>query len=583
MVQRDPGDVKAEDALKTLEHLKIIRNDFEPMIDNLIQFVYPTRRFIGDKDGQKGQKTGMSVYDNTALFALNTLVDGMIGYLCSKNQKWFRFTVPGNFNYPRSSGMRGWTGRPIEHYPQVRQWLQDCAEVQYSALNRSNFYDQIPEFLRDGAGLGTAHLFAEEDLGSGRIMFVTPHFRECFIAEDQFGRVDTMYRVYKLTYRQMAQKWGVDRLKAIELKFAEDLADNPYQEVEVLHATFPRLDRDASKWDIGNAPIASLWIWIKKKKLIAESGYRWFPSISWRWRKNNDEIYGRGPGWDGFVDILLANEQGRTNLVGGHKMVEPPMSSGKDMRGLVNMGPKSFTYVENENQLKLITQLQTIANLPFAVEMQARTAQSIKDHFGEPFFNVLTQAAMQKVELTATQVVEITGERASILSTRVGRIESEGLSPIHERTFDIEARAGRMPVPPDILREQMGAQMMVEYLGVLSQVQKMLTEIKQIQTFFGLIGQVSELWPPAMDRIDGDKVVDRLADLCNFPEDCMSSAERTEGIRKSRAEAEAKQSQIEAMPAYAKLLRAAGPKPDQGSPAQQMLNPEENPQAGAQQ
>jgi hypothetical protein len=374
----------------------------------------------------------------------------------------------------------------------------------------------------------------------------------------------------------MEQKFGADALAAVDQGFLDNLKTNPYQERELLHAVEPRQDADENSYDIRKAKIASLWVDVAKKKLLMESGYRWMPSVSWRWRKNNDEIYGRSPAWDAIIDILIANEQGRSNLIGGHKMVEPPMSAPKHLRTLVNTGPKSWTYVENEAELKMITPLMTVQNLPFAVQCQERTAQNIRNHFGAPFFDVLTQAAMQKVELTATQVIEITGERAAILSTRVGMLESEALNPIQDRFFEIECRAGRMPMPPDILWALMKPHMEVQYMGVLSQVQQLLTKVKEIQTGLGLIAQVAQYWAPAMDRIDGDKLVDEIVKFTNFPMTCISSNERTTEIRKQRAQMQQKQQEIAAMPAYAKLLRAAGPKPEPGSPAQKLLNPEES-------
>ena len=81
----------------------------------------------------------------------------------------------------------------------------------YSAFNRSNFYDVVTEFISDGATCGTAHLLIEEDMERASINFLVPHFRECFIAENQFKKVDTVYRIYKMTFRQLSAEVRLGR------------------------------------------------------------------------------------------------------------------------------------------------------------------------------------------------------------------------------------------------------------------------------------------------------------------------------------------------------------------------------------
>ena len=216
-------DQKAKDCLKYLLVLAEQRLFWEPMIDNIIAYVNHGRRFITDRDLWDGQQTGQYVYDDTAMLARNKLRDGMVGNLCSRNQPWFALELPGKLNFPRTSKMRSWSGQRVDSYPQVQQWIQDSQDVMYSAFNRSNFYDVNTEFISDGATCGTGYMLAEEDIENARIVFTVPHFREMFIAENQYGQVDTDYRVYKMTLRQLAQKFGWDKMCGIEHEFRKRL------------------------------------------------------------------------------------------------------------------------------------------------------------------------------------------------------------------------------------------------------------------------------------------------------------------------------------------------------------------------
>ena len=238
------------------------------MIDNIIAYVNHGRRFIQDTELWPGQQTGQMVFDDSAMLARNKLVDGMVGYLCSRNQPWFGLELPGKFNFPRSSGMRSWTGQRVDSYPQVQKWLQDSATVLYSAFNRSNFYDMVTEFISDGATCGTATIQIEEDIPQATAVFTVPHYRECYIAENQWGRVDTIYRVYTMTMRQMVQKFGLAKMQAADDNWDNAYKSNMYAEHQIVHAIYPRNDYNPSRIDGKNKPWASVWLYRKGGKVI---------------------------------------------------------------------------------------------------------------------------------------------------------------------------------------------------------------------------------------------------------------------------------------------------------------------------
>jgi hypothetical protein len=584
-------DEKAEDVIKDLAYLATVRTNYEVMVDNIITFLNHSRRRITDKDLQPGQQTGEEVYDSSGISAVNIAVDGTVGNLCSRNQRWFRFGIPGKFNFPRSGGMRQWSGKRIDEYPEVKRWLQDCEDVQYSALDRSNWYDINTEFVRDGMTIGTAHLYADEDVGAGRINFTVPHFRECFIAENQFGRVDCIYRVRKMTLRQLVDKFGWERMREIDASFENDYNGNHHAERNVVHAVYPRKDYNPGADDGKNKPIASIWVLQDKKKLIEEKGYYSLPFTTWRWRKNNDEWYGRSPGWDCFVDIVKANQQGKSNLIAGQKAVEPPMVAYASLRGKINQGPRGMTFIDDNGgpagsiKDRAPFPLMTGIQLPYGVDQQERTQKIIEDAYAKPFFMALTMALQDKVEMTATQVQEVLGERATVLCTRVGMLQSEGLSPMMDRTFEIETRAGRIPQPPQILYEYAGEGIEIQYIGPLAQIQLRMLKGRSIQSSISMAGQIAQISPEAQAlvgaKVDWLKTIDEVFDIYGFPSSCIRSDEEVNQIMQAKLKAQQKQQAMENLDHIAKGLRAGAAKPEQGSPAQEMIHPEQSEQAPA--
>ncbi len=544
------------------------------MIDNIITFVNFYRRKIsggdrGLKDGIRGSKAGAEVYDGTPMRAKNILVDGMASNMCPRNLDWFHYILPGKLNFPRWSGMRSWTGKRMDEYPDVKRYLQAKEEVAYSAFNRSNFYDVITELISDAATAGTAHLICEEDIDSGRIVFTVPHFRECFIAEDRFGRVDTNYRVQNLTLRQLADKFGYDKMVKIDPSFKTDYENNFHTEREIIHSVYPRKDYDKQRIDKKNKPIASLWVLKDKTKLIEESGYSWSSHFTWRWRKNNNEWYGYSPSWDSYVDNMTANQQGRSNLIAGQKMAEPPMVGVPDMRGAVNIGPKGWTWVMDMAMMPkpLITGIQ----LPYSVEAQERTDRAIQENYYVPFFLMLFQAAMNKVELTATQVVEMMGEQASVLGTRTGNFQNEILESTHDAVNNIEEEADRMPEAPQILLDYAGGRIEIDYLSPLAQAQSRLTKLRALRSGGQLIAEAANLSPPILDNFDWDEYAKELADASGFPAKLIRDKDQVDSIREIRAKQQQQQQMMENLPKIAKAAASAGKATEEGSPMQALF------------
>ena len=562
----------------TLKSLEEIRRPWEPMVDDIIDFVYHSRRKIDDTDTTKGNKTGIQVYDGTALSAANLLTDGLTGYTISKSFNWFGYSLPQTIQLDRDFAPN-LSGRRLDSFPEVKKWLQESEEAMYSAFRASNLYDIAPMFVMEAVTIGTTTINIDEDVGKGRVVFSVPHFRECYCAENAFGNIDTNYRVYKLTLKQMVEKFGYKQMVEIDSDFKKDYKTNFNSTREIIHARYPRDDFNPSKMNGSNKPNASVWVMrsggtVKggtagDEKLLLESGTSQPSFVTWRWRKNNDEWYGRSPAWDAFVEIMTANQMGRTNLEAGHKMVDPPMYGPDDLRGAVRRGPGGWTSVSDMNRVP--RPLNEGIQLPFGLEMQDRIDAKLKDHFQVDFFLMLSQAALAKVEMTATQVIEMGGEKAAILGPRIGRMETESLSPIHDAVFAIEQKAGRIPEPPDILQEFGGDKVPVEYLGPLSQAQKKLFKSQGIVQGLDAIAGMAEMYPEVLDIPNPDATARDLLNSRGFPQKDINDEDEVIKIRKERREAAEQAQAFEQAITAAKAMPAAGSAIEPNSAADLMI------------
>ena len=563
---------KLRDAKSALTALKAIRQPFEAEVNNIITYVTHGRRKISDKRQNKGKRTGIETYDSTALESVNIFVDGLTGVTLSRSLRWFAYALPGKMQFSRTSLMRGWNGKKLDEFPDVKVWLTDFEDAMYAAFLKSNLYDIVGQVVRDAVSLGTVSPILEEDVAKERFVIQVPHFRECYLAEDRFGVVDTNYRVYDLSLRNLVKKFGLEKMKEVIPSFDTAYEKNPYQEKEILHAIYPREDVEPGRLDRAGLPIAGDWFLSNEEaptKIIEESGYPEMPSFSWRWRKNSDEGYGRSPVWDAMVEIMTGQQQGRINLVAGQKAAEPPMVGHNDLRNTVNQGPKGWTWVNNMDQMP--KPLNENMQIPYSVEAQARTDEKIRAHLQTDFFIMLSRAALAKVELTATQVFEMSGEKAIIIAGRVGQMESEFMNPLHGRAVSIEGRAGRLPEPPDIVLESGNSDWEIEYLGPFSQIQKRLYKSKGIRAGLEALGQMAAIYPEAPLVIDPIQTARDLWEASGGPVKNFRDLEEVEAIMKQQSEAAALEGQG---PAIAQLLKAVpglGKEIGEGSPLQKLL------------
>jgi hypothetical protein len=75
----------------------------------------------------------------------------------------------------------------------------------------------------------------------------------------------------------------------------------------------------------------------------------------------------------------------------------------------------------------------------------------------------------------------------------------------------------------------------------------------------GSIGPLVEMMPQIMDKIDGDEIVDFVANRFNLPQELIVSDEKVAQAREQRAEQEQAAAQQEQQLAQAEMIQKAGP------------------------
>ena len=534
-----------EDRMKIQSDLETRRIQWEGEWEDVASLVHPRRQFM-TQEIQAGLRVGEQIYDGTPTSALRIWATGMQGHMLGPQMEWFELRL---------------SNRELNEIREVKIYLRQCAEEMYHSFRRSNFYDSIAEMLLDAGSVGTSTIYFDELVKEKTLNYSTRHPVEIYLAENSKGKVDTIHRKFKLEGRQLEQEYGKD---AIPEDTMREIKQNPLDKYTVIHCVWPNTDY-VEGWDTSvRMPWRSISILEAKKHLLKLSGYKDFPYACYRVTKSSQEEYGRSPAMDAIYDIIKLNNMNKTVLEMGHMAVAPPWNVPEELRGQVRYRPKGFNYYEETN--RMIHPIHAGSQFPITLELLQDVRAQVKEAYQVDFFMMINR---QDKQMTATEIIERTGEKAAILGTWVSRLASELLDPLVTGAFMKEFRAKRLPDMPWVLQD-LGASIDIEYLGTLAQAQKRLFESSGIKNSVGVVVPLIEIMPNIADNFDWDFIGTKLASSYGMPPEGILPKKMVMGIRQQR------QKQIEAQKAMeqAALMADAAPKlakaAEPGSPLEEV-------------
>ncbi len=544
-----------------MKQLEEVKSDYEQRDYDIARYVNPRRELIKDSQrfDDKGAMRGKVAYSGAPSSALSVWSDGMQGHMVSQSLRWFK---------------SGLTDFDLNRNDEVQKYLQRYDDAMYSEFNRSNFYAVLGEWFRDAGSIGTATLYTEEDLDNGVAVHIPIHPREIFISEDRFGNVDTVFRKFFLTARAAVQKFGKENLSR---NIVDNAEKHPEKKHEFIHAVQPNSDRTYGSILAKDKRFSSIYLESENKSekdVIRQSGYNLNPYAVWRLRKNSDEIYGYSPAADAMVDIKNLNQMSRTLMKAAHLAVSPALNIPEHMRGHTRISPDGHNYFERGGDKA--SPIHTGINYPIGVDRENKIQRIIEDKYRVEFFLVLARAER---EMTATEIMERQAEKAVLLGPQVDRLEQEGLTKVFGVVSDIANEAGRLPEPPAILQDAIEdakergdktPEIDIRFIGPLAQAQRRLFTMQPIKNGLNEISQASVIFPKVLDKIDPDRLAERILDSTDFPQDIMRTDSELRDIRAQQAKDLAEQKAMQQMQGIADGIPKLQKKTEEGSPLEEI-------------
>ena len=518
---------KAKILLSRFDRLKTQRQNWESHWQEVADYMQPRKADV-TKSRSKGDKRTELIFDSSPLQSVELLSASLHGMLTNPSTPWFSLKF-------KNEGMEG--------EDEAKAWLESATEVMYSAFNQSNFQQEIFELYHDLITFGTAAMFIEED-DEDNLKFSTRHINEIYISENDKGRIDTVFRKFRISARAAIQKFG-----KVSTHIAVTAKKDPYEEVEILHAVYPRSDFNPTKQDKENMPFESIYMDADSGDELSVSGFKEFPFVVPRYLKASHEIYGRSPAMTALPDVKMLNEMSKTIIKSAQKQVDPPLLVPDDGFLLpVRTVPGGLNFYRAGTRDR-IEPLNIGANNTLGLNMEEQRRNSIRNAF------YVNQLMMQTgPQMTATEVIQRNEEKMRLLGPVLGRLQSELLKPLIDRSFAILMRRNLFAQPPEFLS---GQDIEIEYVSPLAKAQKS-TELSSIMRAIEIMGSLSNV-APVFDHINMDKLVRHLTNIVGVPQKILKPQSELNAERQEQAAQAQQQQQMQQLQQVAQAGRDIAP------------------------
>lgn len=475
-------------------------------------------RFLPTENNRGGKAAFRKILDSTGTRALRTLSGGMMSGMTSPARPWFRLTT---FN------------PELDESYEVKVWMSQVTSLMQMVFYKSNTYRALQMAYEELGAFGTSATLIYDDFD--RVIHCHPlTIGEFAIATDSRGRVNTVYREFRMTVAMLVQEFGLANVS----RAVKDMYDRGQLDewVEVINAIEPRTERDPRKTDAKNMPYLSVYFEKSgdKGKVLRETGFTEFPAMCARWSVTGGDIYGTSPGMEALGDLCqLQQMQFRKSQAIDYK-VHPPVLIPSEMK---NMGtqflPGGVIPYSNAQQAQ---QIRSAYMVDLDLNSLLVDIQDVRQRINEAFYRDIFMLMVNSTDktMTATEVTERHEEKMLLMGPVLERLNAEMLDPLINIVFNKLVQADLLPPLPEDLQ---GQQLNVEFISILAQAQKAIST-NSVDRMFSVLGNLAGMKPDIVDNVDLDFWPQWYADALGVDPRFIVSGKKVAVIREQRAQAE---------------------------------------------
>ncbi len=512
------------DMIKKLEQRRKQLDDeqstWRPWWKECSDYILPDhgRYLSGDENPDNdGKKRHQYILDSTATDAMDILASGMQSGLTSPVRPWFRLVTPDP--------------EMLDFMP-VKEWLFQVEKLMRFVFARSNVYQGLHQTYMELGCFCTGAMAVLEDYD--KVIRTRAYtVGEYLLGTDDRGVVDTIYRKFEMTARNMVQMFSEKNVSdPVKNAYKNGNEEQPFW---VIHAIEPNDSRIVGVG--GNRNMAFRSIYYEHKgptdKVLRMSGFESFPVMAPRWNVVGRNVYGTGPGRKILGDVKMLQKMQEKSLIALDKSVEPPVVAPAGLeRKPINTFPGGITYSNEMDPKGGLRPLYEVRPDIQANEIKIERVQmAIRRGLYNDLFLMLQQQDTLRKQMTATEVAERHEEKLLMLGPVLERLHGELLDPLIDRTFEIMARNGLIPpAPPEI----QGMDLRVEYISLLAQAQKMVA-LSGLDQLAMAVANLAPVKPEILDHFDEREWLEEYADGLGTPPKILRDKGEVEVMQAQRA------------------------------------------------
>ncbi len=536
--------------------LKFLKQRKEPWLNQyqLIGDFVHNRKQNFQEVNEPGAFLTRDIFDNTAAKSAEVSSSAFLGALWPSGAQSFELTP----------------ARGVSDTEENREYFRNMTEESINIMDdsRSGLSLALTEYGFDQVTFGTSGIGVfKNEKGPLPIRYVAWDVKTMFISEDQNGFVDTIYNERDMTVRQIVTEYGFDNVSSVVQQLLIDGKEE--DKFRIVHAIEPRLERSKTQFGNKSMPIGSLHFEFKSGKVLKETGFDSMPVFVVRLRKAMGEVQGRSFAMAALPAIIELNVIKEVLTIAAEKVADPPLAMlGDGDLGTTTIDTSAgafnvFNISGRAGISKPLIEIATVGDLNPLVALASELREEIANHFLiDRLLDLNNETRMTLGEANIRNEL-----RGQSLGASFTRQKAELFNNLITRTIDLlfdenalgvfsgsneEAELVRQGIEPIIIPEEIAKRIKngqeIYKIKYISPAERSI-QAEELQGNFATLGaltQAAPLDPQAIDVINIDAIIRRVAELTGASKESVNGLDSIKQAREARRAAQEQQAQQEA-------------------------------------
>ena len=409
---------------------------------------------------------------------------------------------------------------------QSKAWLEWAEKIQRRAM-----YDRSTQFIRatkeadhDFATFGQCVISVELNRYRTGLLYRCWHLRDMAWAENEEGKIGSVFRKWKPTARDLVRIFGADK---VHPNIVQKASETPFEEIDCRHMVVESDMCDGSY----NTPYVSIYYDADHSYVIEKIGVYSPIYVIPRWQTVSGSQYAFSPATVAALpDARLIQAMAYTLLEAGEKHTNPPLIAVQEaIRSDVSLYAGGITWVDAAYDERLGEVLRPLtqdkSGMPLGLEMMQDTRMMLAEAFYLNKLNLPQRAP----EMTAYEVGQRIQQYIRDALPLFEPMEMEYNGAVCEETFSLLLRSGAFGSPFDLPKFLQGADVQFKFESPLHEAIEREKGSRFLEAQQFVVGS-AQLDPSSLHLVDIKTALRDVLDGIGVPAKWTRSEEDVQAI-----------------------------------------------------